>query len=373
MEGKNINVLYLVDEINYDELGGSERQFMALHKEIKRSDINPFIFFLRSSDVANSTVWKNKPGVIDFKSFKSLSSWKGLGRIFSCIRKNRIKLVHTLLIDSTLLGAVIKIIKPSIKVISCQRNMGYLHTGILKKLISISYRLSSAVIVNSTMIRHELINSYGVNKKSITVINNIFEEREPDINYSDNEFIQLRKKHKFIAIIVSNPKRIKGFYELIDAAKDIKGAVDIAFVILGAGAGYDDALLTVKNNNLCDSVYLPGFKTEIGYYLKHADLAILPSLSEGFSNALIEYIYYGVPTIATNVGGNSEALADGLYGLLIPPGSAKEISAAIIKLLNNYNEYDLAARRGMDESKQKYTAEACLHKHHLLYNRVINE
>jgi glycosyltransferase involved in cell wall biosynthesis len=53
-------------------------------------------------------------------------------------------------------------------------------------------------------------------------------------------------------------------------------------------------------------------------YLKESDIFVLPSRSEGMSNALLEAMSYGIPSIATEVGGNGELL--GAKGERIPPG-----------------------------------------------------
>ena len=71
---------------------------------------------------------------------------------------------------------------------------------------------------------------------------------------------------------------------------------------------------------------MPGF-------LGGLDIAVLPSRSEGMSNALLEYMAAGRPVVATAVGAAPELIEDGVHGLLVPPGDAARLAEAINRLL----------------------------------------
>jgi glycosyltransferase involved in cell wall biosynthesis len=71
----------------------------------------------------------------------------------------------------------------------------------------------------------------------------------------------------------------------------------------------------------------------------------LTSSSEGFSNAILEYMAAGLPVIATAVGGNAEAVVDGETGLIVPPGDPAAFAAAVCRLLGNEQERAQMAER----------------------------
>ena len=78
--------------------------------------------------------------------------------------------------------------------------------------------------------------------------------------------------------------------------------------------------------------------------LSGVSVSVVPSLSEGLSNVLLESLAAGVPVVATRVGGNPEAVEDGVTGLLVPPRDAPALAGAICTVLENP---DLAARFGL--------------------------
>jgi glycosyltransferase involved in cell wall biosynthesis len=74
-----------------------------------------------------------------------------------------------------------------------------------------------------------------------------------------------------------------------------------------------------------------------------ADVFVLPSFTEGHAKVLLEAMSCGVPCVASDVGGNRAAIADGRTGLLVDPADAGALADAIERLVTHR---DLARRLG---------------------------
>lgn len=87
--------------------------------------------------------------------------------------------------------------------------------------------------------------------------------------------------------------------------------------------------------NLASTVSFKSYQQDVSPYLAAADLLILTSDTEGLPGVVLEAAYFGVPTVATDVGGIKECLIDGETGFLIPDRSVEGFCGKINFLLDN--------------------------------------
>jgi glycosyltransferase involved in cell wall biosynthesis len=92
---------------------------------------------------------------------------------------------------------------------------------------------------------------------------------------------------------------------------------------------------------LGNSFTLAGSVADVPRFLASVNVAVLPSHSEGMSNALLEAMAAGRAVVATDVGANARVLGDA--GLIVPPRDDAALAAAILRLLD---EPILAAKLG---------------------------
>ena len=89
---------------------------------------------------------------------------------------------------------------------------------------------------------------------------------------------------------------------------------------------------------LARQVVLLGRRLDVPDLLAAADVFAMPSLSEGLPLALLEAMFAGRAIVASNVGGIPEVIRDGVQGLLVPPGDAAALAAALARLLGDPGE-----------------------------------
>jgi len=82
-------------------------------------------------------------------------------------------------------------------------------------------------------------------------------------------------------------------------------------------------------------VVFTGVRSDVADVLSQVAVSVLPSLSEGVSNTVLESMAVGVPVVATRVGGIPEAIEDGETGLLVPPRNSAALAHAIGVLLED--------------------------------------
>lgn len=135
-----------------------------------------------------------------------------------------------------------------------------------------------------------------------------------------------------------------GLDVLIEASALLPAGAGARIVIAGEGplrAGLDEQ---IRARGLADITLVGHVDASVlQSYYRAADLFVLPSRSgEGFGLTILEAFASGLPVIATRSGAPSELVDPGINGLLVPPGEASALSAAIMDLVG-----DSRARRRM--------------------------
>ena len=146
---------------------------------------------------------------------------------------------------------------------------------------------------------------------------------------------------------------VKRHRDLIDAFALVARTHPQARLVL-IGRGPLEAALReqVAQHDLNDQVVFHGEESDMAKLLPLLDTFILASSTEGSSNAILEAMACGLPTIATSVGGNTELVEAGLTGFLVPPGAPDQLALAMCELLTRP---ELAQSMGQHARKRAVT------------------
>ncbi|MDJ0768706.1 MAG: glycosyltransferase family 4 protein [Ilumatobacter sp.] len=133
----------------------------------------------------------------------------------------------------------------------------------------------------------------------------------------------------------------KGVDKLIDAM-DCEPLADTILVVGGTGPVLPQLEDQAASAEHVDARFV-GRLEDVGALFAACDLFALPSRLEGFGLVYVEAAMYGVPSIATDVGGVSEAVRDGETGRLIRPDDVAALRSALVELRT---DDELRARLG---------------------------
>lgn len=151
----------------------------------------------------------------------------------------------------------------------------------------------------------------------------------------------------FLGLIIER----KGIYDLLKAIASLDAALRNKVKLDIGGDGEKDKLLRmISNLQLQDNVRFRGWvngelKKEL---FSNADVYILPSYVEGLPVSVLEAMSYGLPVIATNVGGIPEIVKNGENGYLLTPQDENAIAAAITKIIENDAQLEKMGRRSLE-------------------------
>jgi glycosyltransferase involved in cell wall biosynthesis len=134
----------------------------------------------------------------------------------------------------------------------------------------------------------------------------------------------------------------KGLIYLIEALAQIKTSRKIQLAIVGDTESYpqevDKVRQKIRQLALGDKVTWEGhasFGASLFGQMRKSDIFVLPTLSEGTPRVLIEARAFGLPTIASEVGGILSSVTSGKDGILVPAKSPEALATAIDEIIED--------------------------------------
>jgi glycosyltransferase involved in cell wall biosynthesis len=173
---------------------------------------------------------------------------------------------------------------------------------------------------------------------------------------------------EFVIGYVGNMAEGKGHRQVIDAFREIVDDIPIARLFL-AGRGVTPNIA----DDAPDNVIFAGWRDDIPACLNAMDLFVQPSLSEAFSQVLIEAMGVGLPVIATDVGGAREVIDDGVDGTLVDANDVDAIHREAVRLYSESDARLEMARKGMYSVQDRFTAEKMVERQMALYEKWMEE
>lgn len=246
-----------------------------------------------------------------------------------------------------------------------------------------SYRAAHAVVANCEEVRQQLIKE-GVPAQKVRTIYNGLDLTRVQHRQAERKDIltgyNLPESARFVTIMANmrahvwNPEPFcfKDHPTFLRAAKRVREAVpEAAFIIAGEGELKEATLELAKSLGIADRTFFIGRCEDVGALFSISDVCVLSSTSEGFSNAILEYMAAGRPVVSTDVGGAREAIVEGKSGYLVAAGDHQRMADRIIALLQNREDARAMGERGREIVNEKFSSLKQLQNVEGLYTELL--
>lgn len=299
------------------------------------------------------------------------------GHLFTILARRRPTIVHCFLPIAYLTTAPLAILA-GVKIrLMSRRSLNYYQRNhrwlrILERRL---HRHMTAILGNSRRVVADLLRE-GVAANSLGLIYNgvDLDRTSLKVARSQTRAALGLSADTLVLIVVANLIPYKGHLDLINALAAAEPALRGKWhlLIVGRDDGEGSAIESLAAKHCINHhIRLLGSRGDVPDLVAASDLGILPSHEEGFSNALIEQMGAGLCMIATDVGGNPEAIVDGKSGLIVPPRDPGALSQAIIRMANDAalrSRYGSAAQTRVESN---FTFAACVDKYESLYRGLL--
>lgn len=328
-----VRVLLLIDSLGPD--AGTENQVVEMIRRFDRTQVEIFIGCLEDGVRLQSLARYGHPLVFPTKSVFSLNGLKELFRLNRAINRHAIDVVHTYMIRATIFGVLGSQGSRVRAILTSRRNLGYWYTPGLLRLFRILNRLTTRVIANSKGAGSVAIATERLDPDRVDVIYNGVDLHRFDRPLDQQLRLRLRiPKDAPIVGIIANYRPVKNHALFLKAAQLVARRVpDAVFLMIGRGPLESELRQLAQDLNIGDRVFFSDDQGDVSAFYPLLQVACLSSHSEGFSNAVLEYLAAGLPVVATSVGGVPEIIEHGKNGFLVPAGDAAAMAQAITGLL----------------------------------------
>jgi glycosyltransferase involved in cell wall biosynthesis len=368
-----VKVLFVIDYFSGID-GGTERQMAQLIRGLSEQGLAPHLTVLRSSAFTRDLGDSLCPiSSLQIQRLFSIQTAVRLFRLAWHIRRERIPVVHVFFNDSAIAIPFFARLGGA-RVIVSRRDMGTWYTQTTLRLVRIANRFVDRIVANSRAVADHAIRFEGDVARKLRVIYNgyAFERGTKPARPDFRDELGIGPSDPIVGM-VANLKPVKRHADAVRAFALVRQNHPAAhLVLLGMGTLLEDLQALTRELAIERFVHFLGNPDEVIPMVKHFDVGLLCSESEGFSNALLEYMACGVPPVCTRVGGNVELVCDGVNGYLFEVGDVTTLASRITMLLADPH----LARRIGDNARStaaQFTVDKMVSAHLDSYSELLSQ
>lgn len=355
-----INLMEL--RATYKTGGGPDKTILLSAEMHNRKIVNPIVVYLRDKSDKDFQIGNMSKGR-GFKYIEVLDRNKldirCIMELYKITKKYKIDIVHGHDYKTDPIAYILKILNPKIKILSTAHGwITNTRQTSIYKWIHLKFLKRFQNIIAVSKATKDLMVRSGINEERIELLYNGVDE-----NYWDRRNITDDLKRELSipddSLVIGSVGRLgeeKDYFSFLEVAKRVHERIaKTCFVIVGDGKESEkqDLLQYSKKIGVDKYVIFTGYRNDLLRIYNTFNVFLSTSLTEGLPNTMLEAMAMKVPIVATDVGGVSELVDDGISGFLYSVRDVKGISEKIIEIIKNdnlRNKLSIEARRRIETS-----------------------
>jgi len=345
--------------ITVSEYGGAQSVVANLSSELSK-DHEVFIIYGGEGEA-----WTNLDPAINrlrYGKHRKEISWKDFFLYLKLMYyhfRYRPDVVH---LHSSKMGAIGRMVFPRKKVVYTVHGFDSMRVA-FRKLLFIERILApkTGCIVGVSDYDLEGMQEENINGKLDVVYNGIYDYKNEEKSALNEKLVSelqaIRLKQDRIVMCIARISKQKHFPLFVDTAKRLP---QFAFVWIG-----NEETMT----GLPSNVYCFGSVEHAYRYLDYADLFMLPSHYEGLPMSIIEAMCFSKPVVASNVGGVSELIRQGITGYVLP-NNPDEFTKYIKLLLENETMLESFGKEARHDYEDNFTIQPMVEGYKRIYREL---
>jgi glycosyltransferase involved in cell wall biosynthesis len=360
--------------IDSDDPGGAETLVIDMCRQLNRDGYDSQVWHFGNQWLVDQCREYRIPAVRlpGHRFYKSIKTLPVFTLIFAnFIRKQKIDLLHSHLLDSVASGSIAAFLA------------GVPHVGTLHDTYTLAEKKKKVYLLRAgTFLGSKLITVSEQMRRYVEALSPFPKGAiEVILNGTDlDKFLggppqEMRRAlglpaEETVLIAVGRVVEIKGYDTLIEAFGHLRPAAPLRLLIVGDGSEMERYRDLIAKKGLDGKVVLLGQRGDVPDLLKISDCFVLASRSEGLSCSIIEAMAAGLPVVATDVGGNAELVADGISGYLVPSDAPVLLAEKLNDLISDRNKRKQFGMAGFEKASNQLSLDAMMRKYRALYDKL---
>lgn len=377
--GDKIKLVLMIDYI-LGATGGTENQLLKLIQLIDHDKYDLYLVCLKNT----SWLEENKPRLncttvtfdYNLNSHKDPRNLLVFMKLRRFLRNTRPDLVVCFFTTCISLGVVAAYFAGCKCIISMRRDYGLILKSWYIYPLRIANLFVDGIVANSVKVKELSVREEKLEDSRIHVIYNGIDLGA--FSSSSANADQLREEHNIdprskIVGLVAGLRKMKHHRTFLDAAKKLlDSGHDATFVLIGDGP------LRGELESYCAKLGIEGYVRFLGWQLQVLpvlgliDIGVNCSANEGLSNAIMEYMAFGVPCIVSRAGGNEELIQHEFNGLTFDLDDDEQLAKGISRLLENEDECRTFVSRSREKVRTELSLERMTHEYDAYFTKMLS-
>lgn len=374
---RDIRVMYIYKD--FDIYNGLIETFLILSEKQATLPFGFKVCVFRNKKIDYAEIFKGNGGTLINLRCRWSSNPLIVFRLYQLFRRERPDVVQTFVLKPNLFGIIAALLANVPVAIATDLTLKDQAPTRLRRLrdrllfplyASVSNRADHVICV-SEAIREDLT-QLGV-RTGISVITPPIDLRE-SAKYAKARENCPGEPQKDITIgIVGRLSEEKRHADLLEAfSLLLEKYSEISLLIVGEGPLRPRLEAQARHLEISHRVSFAGFQKDVFRYLSLMDIFALPSRTEGTPLAAMEAMAYGLPVVASRVGGIPEIVDDQVTGILFDAGNVAQLSRALAQLIEDPEKRRVFGENGKNKAYRSFSPDAFIESHYRLYLTLLD-
>lgn len=369
-----LRVVHCLDSLG---VGGTELNAVRTLERLDRSRFDAALMCLRAEGPLRSRLEQAGIPVLEFpiSGLLTPSALRQGARLVRFLRRHRVDVLHSHDQYNNFFACMSARVA-GVPLVIASRRWSVAHMQRRHLLLNrVGFRFADVVLANSPSVARELASVDGLDERQLVTISNWVD----DAAFAPFDGVSRRAAIGELGVpagatvlgVVARLDAVKGHATLLQAMAELaRERPRLHLVLVGDGPCRQALESDAERLGIRARVHFAGTRPQLPNLHGLFDVSVLPSLSEGFPNSVVEAMAAGRPVVATAVGGTVDAIENGQSGVLVPAGDSTALAEAIAKLLDDPARASALGDAARRRARNLFHASSVLPQLERLYERA---